>query len=134
MKSIERKQFLFDVFVTALEGSINYFAYVESYKCLSEQNEELVDGFFAIISDAEATTDASMFPEEEFEFDFKDLKIDEKIIAKGINKIVKNGIKINPTLKENIIQANRTNDAGKIDGDCADCIVQVGLFNKIVYG
>ena len=122
MKSLERKEFLFDVFTTALEGAIGYWAYSETYHWQNNGVADL-DNFSSIVIDAE---------EEEA---FERVAINQAVIAKGINLILNDeNFEINDGLKSAILEANRKNDAGLIDGNCADCIVQAGLFGSIVFG
>ena len=117
-----RKQFLFDVFVTALEGGIGYWAVAEEYHWKKDGEEDL-DGFFAKVSDCEGDT----FPDNS--------RIDQNVIVKGLNKIVNDkGLKISEKIRARIKAANRLSDAGMIDADNADCIVQVGLLGELVFG
>ncbi len=118
-----RKQFLFDVFIAALEGGIDYWAVVEEYHHSNDGIEDL-EGFFAKVSDCEGD---ETFPDNS--------RIDKNIIIKGINKIINdNDLKINDKIRERIKEANRLSDAGMIDANDADCIVQVGLFGELVFG
>lgn len=119
MKNIGQ-QFVFDVFITAIEGGIGYWSISSEYSCE-------IEGFYAIVSDCEA--------EEGCDGEFpKDSRIDHHAIVKGINKIIDGEIEISEYIKENIAKAVSENDAGMIDADCADCIIQAGLFNKIIFG
>lgn len=116
MKSQERKEFLNDVFTTALEGGIGYWAYAEEYK--NDLGE-----YFAVVVDAE-NEDA-----------FEKSTINQETIVKGINLIVNDGdFKINDRIRQEIMLANIQNDAGNIDVIDADCIVQAGLFKELVFG
>lgn len=126
-KTEERKQFIFDVFVTALEGGIGYWANVSKY-CFSKNTDcgikEDLDGFYAKVSDCEGD---EIFPDNSV--------INHEVIVKGINKIAKyNDLKISNSIRERIKEANRLNDAGIIDANDADCIVQVGLLGELVFG
>jgi hypothetical protein len=118
-----RKQFIFDIFITALEGGIDYWAVVEEYHHSKEDKEDL-EGFFAKVSDCEGE---EAFPDNSI--------IDKDIIVKGINKIINDkDLKIPEETRKRIKEADRLNDAGLIDADDADCIVQVGLMGEIVFG
>ncbi len=126
MKSQERKQFLFEVFITALEGSIGYWACASKYKWIKEgstDHEEDLDNFHAIVSDAE---DEEAFPDNSI--------INQATIVTGINKIIKGEVQINETMRKRITEASKENDAGIIDGDDADAIAQVGLLGEIMFG
>lgn len=121
--SDERKEFFFDIFVTALEGGIDYWACASEYHWGKSDNYDL-DGFYAMVSDAE---EDDTFPDNS--------RIDIDVIAKGVNKIVNDDtVKINSEIRKTIKVANITNDAGLIDANAADCIVQVGLLGELVFG
>lgn len=126
-KSEKRKQFLFDAFVTAMEGGIGYWAYASKYHWRKDNEEGLsiddVDGFYANIQDAEC------------EDAFEPTTINQAVIVKGINKIFKDDeLQINQNIRADVINASLKNDAGYLDAESADCIVQVGLFGEIVFG
>ncbi len=115
VKSPERTEFLNDVFTTALEGGIGYWAYAEEY----ENNS---DDYFAVVVDAE----------DENAFDKS--TINQETIVKGINKIMNDEtLKISQDLRQHITEASRTNDASNIDAGDANSIVQVGLFKELVF-
>jgi len=112
----ERDQFLRDIFIIALEGGIGYWAMSLTYNS-SKYN------YSSDIVDAET--------EEEFE---EGKTINRDTIIKGLNKIVSNEIRLNSQLMKDIAAANVTNDAGEIDAESADCIVQAGLFGEVRFG
>lgn len=119
----DRKQFIFDVFVTAIEGGIGYWSVTEEYRWKKDGEDDL-DGFFAKVSDCEGD---ETFPDNS--------RIDQNVIVKGLNKIVNDkDLKISETIRARIKAACSLNDAGMIDADDADCIVQVGLMGEIVFG
>jgi hypothetical protein len=115
-ESPKRKEFLFDVFIIALEGGIGYWAYVEGYN----NNPE---NYSAVVVDAE--DDGA----------FEKSIINQATIVKGINLIVNDGnFKINDGIRQRIMLANIQNYAGDIDATDADCIVQAGLFKDLIFG
>jgi hypothetical protein len=119
----ERKQFLADIFTTALEGGIDYWACASEYHWQKDGQADF-DNFYAIVSDCEGE---DAIPDNS--------RIDREVIVKGINKIVNdNTVKINSDLRQLIREANRDNDASNIDADGADCIVQIGLLGELVFG
>jgi hypothetical protein len=121
-KSENRKQFLFDVFVTAMEGGIGYWAYAEEYHYSNNGTEDL-EGFYALVSDCEGD---ETFPDNS--------TINQKVIVTGVNKIINDkDVKISETIRKRIAKASMLNDAGIIDADDADCIVQVGLMGELVF-
>lgn len=120
--SAERKQFVFDVFTTALEGGISYWAKVDEYHWRDSSGNEDLEGFRAAIRDAEDPGDQ--------------LSVDATVIDRGISLF-------DPIASERpaghywrqFLDANRTNGAdGDYDAGVADAIVQLGLFGKIIYG
>jgi hypothetical protein len=118
------KQFVHDVFVTALEGSIDYWAEILKYHWGIKEKDgnyrDDLDGFFA-----------EVVPRDEPD---SELRIDKTTILDGVAQIIDDNIRISPDRMEKIREAARLNDAGDIDADLADCIVQAGLFGEIVYG
>lgn len=122
-KSDERKQFLIDVFTTALEGGIGYWSAAKSYHWSNTDGTEDFDGFYSDIVD--------------FEDENKKYRIDQAVIVKGVNAILKGtpeDLQLHQSYIIRISGASRFNDAGEIDALDADIIVQVGLFGKVVYG
>lgn len=119
----ERKQFLADIFTTAIEGGIDYWAAVSKYYWQKDGKADL-DGFYAVVSDAE---DEDAIPE--------DSRIDIEVIARGLNKICNDpSVKMAGCVRSIIQEADRENDASNIDAEGADCIVQVGLLGELVFG
>jgi hypothetical protein len=59
--------------------------------------------------------------------------LDLEDIADAIERIAGEEVEIPPAIRELIIAAVREGDASDIDAEAADCIVQVGLFDEIVY-
>lgn len=129
-RSPARKQFLFDVFVTAMEGGCAYWSTRERYHIWVPGTEkEDMDGFNALILDNEDGDDSRYF-------------VDINLVAKGINRIV-NGLATcggeplsdgPDSLRSRIKKASADMEAGDIDAGDADSIIQAGLFNDIVYG
>lgn len=126
----ERKEFLADVFTTAIEGGINYWSQVEEYHWQGTEGrmqDADLDGFYAEI--IEIGDGYERIPH----------RIDQAVIVRGLNLLCNNAdpIKFAPTgrLLADLLLANRTNGSdGDFDADSADCVVQAGLFGEIVYG
>lgn len=126
--SPERQQFLADLFTTALEGGVNYWAEVVAYHWAkpdvprSAPMDERFDfeGYYAVIRDAEG--------------DGKEHRIDRQTIQRGLGKVMRGEVRVHESYVQRITQASRENDAGNLDaGDC-DVIVQAGALGEVVYG
>lgn len=129
-----RKQFLADIFTTALEGGIGYWSFCIAYHWTKDGRSGELDGFYADITDCE---------------DGKRHRIDSSVIKRGVELFVRycngeisgsgdpgNG---EPLLSghywNQFLTAERTDGRdGDYDADVADSIVQFGLFGKVVYG
>jgi hypothetical protein len=104
-------EFLSDVKITALEGGINYWAKVLSYNKYSREH---------LIQDLESNDK---------------WYISNAVIFKGLNRILSNPkFQIASRIKQYILNGVMEKDSGHIDAEAADCIVQAGLFNEIVFG
>lgn len=60
--------------------------------------------------------------------------LDLQGIADAIERVASGEVEVPPAIREIILAAVRDGDASDIDAEAADCIVQVGLFDEIVYG
>lgn len=138
----EREQFLADIIVGAVEGGCSYWARSVAYRWSDEapattrvllidmeQEEEFYGEVNALeaelgrkvkLAEADALTGASL------------VTIDT--VAKGLGKIKRNEVKLNSTLKKEILLGDSENDGGYIDADGADVIVQAAIFGEVVYG
>lgn len=137
-RSEVRKDFLHSMFVTAMEGGIGYWSQATAYKWSKpgdgfEGRVEDVDGFYAkIVSDEGWGIDGIA--------DDAELRIDIDVIARGVNlfcKQVAEGKLGDPgggDYFNELVKASRTNGRdGDYDAFGADCVVQLGLFGKVVY-
>jgi hypothetical protein len=55
-------------------------------------------------------------------------------IADAIERITDGEVQVPPAIREIIVDAVENGDASDIDAEAADCIVQVGLFDELVFG
>ena len=63
------------------------------------------------------------------------VKMDKEFIMKGLTAILGNAdFKVNDSIYNYIIEGCKHNDAGNIDAECCDVIVQAALLGEIVYG
>ncbi len=122
VRTEERNQFLADVFITAIEGGVNYWARVSDYKWKGCES----DGrFSAVLNDSEGA-------------DFVDRVVDITVIDKGIDAFLAwiDTRNLGPDhYYRKFVIANLTDGVdGDFDAQVADMIVQFGLFGEVVYG
>lgn len=125
-RTAERAQFLTDILTTAVEGGINYWATIVTYKWV-----DLPPAQYHV--DLYETEEAE---EIENDDDIKVFHVDIDVIAKGIGILLETRKDRGPEdYWAQFKLANRTNsEDGDYDADVADCILQAGLFGEVVYG
>lgn len=132
----QREEFLGDIITTAIEGGIGYWSQCSQYQY---QGTGLLgtglNPCVGQVREGEGTR-ATIHELDEYGDGYKDesLEITIETIAKGINQIIKCEKHVNSGLYTAIARGNKENDAGEIDADAADVIVQVALFGEIIYG
>jgi len=60
--------------------------------------------------------------------------VDIPLVRKALNKIINGDIKINPNLRDLCKEAKAEWDGGILDAIACDVIIQVAVFDEIVYG
>jgi len=131
-RSEERTRFLRDVITTALEGGVGYWSVCEHYQWVAEDGTVYVPVRGEMRREPEAETYAEIRDTGEPSSDLK--RVDVELIEAGLAKIGESGFRLNDQQRSGILLADRESDAGMIDSDDADAIVQAGLFGEIVYG
>lgn len=105
-------ELLNSIIITAIEGGINYWANItdtgDSFNWQIEGTEETKDDFWPLILNPQG-------------------------VLRGLEKLCKEQY-CNQRIYDYIMHAIADNDGSHIDADAADVIVQVALFNKLVYG
>jgi len=115
-------EFLRDVATAAVEGGIGYWSRVDRYKWREADGTEMPFPEIVLVETSEYDEDVAI------------LHLTKEHIVKGISRIVGGGVEINSEMAATLSMAVRDDDAGMVDSELADCIVQVGLFDEIVYG
>ena len=59
--------------------------------------------------------------------------LDLQGIADAIERIASGEVQVPPAVREIILAAVENDDPSDIDGEAADCIVQVGLFDEVLF-
>jgi len=107
---------LADILITAAEG-VNSWWLVTAYRHDYQTGRDVEDVMMMIV-DVEV---------EDCEF-----KVTLDTIHKGIKRIITEDL-VCAQIRKDIVLAITEDDASSIDSNDADCIVQVGLFGKLVY-
>jgi len=116
---MDRNRFCHDVLTIAVETGIGYWA--------EAQNPKRDPGHGGLYLSIEIKDEED--PEDPWHL------IDETKITEAINKIITDDeFPINQRLKADIAGAWATNDAGMIDCDRADVIIQTAAYGEIVFG
>lgn len=132
-RSPERTQFLADILTTAVEGGINYWAEVSDYTWDFDNPGVAFVRVYCIEDDDVIRVDAAkrgdLTPPE-------GVPVDIEKIAKAIARILDPQIPtdLSATNVKMIRDASKENDAGDVDADLADCIMQVAVLGDVIYG
>jgi hypothetical protein len=122
--------FLDDVRVTATEGGIGYWANVVDYTwrepdgrtvVVTHDPDDMADLHVAALASYYANGCAGVV-------------IDRAAIARGIAALLDGSVPVGKYLLDMISTGVREGDAGEIDSDGADVIVQAAIFGKIIFG
>lgn len=119
-----RDQLMLDLFTTALEGGINYWADCSEYHWDNGHGDKVVEdyeGFFAVIHDCED--------------DDKTYTVNRSVISKGYALAAGEvGKGYCWSVSQPPLVPTERNEWEDFDAGDADTIVQLGLFGKVVYG
>lgn len=121
---LKRAKFLQDIIITAVEGGVGYWSYASVYRW-SDAHPETARVTLSEFDDAGAVTQMH--------------HVTGATIERGIKEIMSGAPKhVSSEIEAVVRGCHRENeacsDAGDIDSDIADAIVQVGLFGDLVYG
>jgi hypothetical protein len=137
--------FLSQILETAVEGACSYWADIDAEHRGGEEGRRDYD-----VSDylegeqdddddedeAAASDDALFYTSASFLVSKDPAQggtLDLESIADAIERIANQEVEIAPAVREIIIAAIEEEDASEVDAEAADCIVQIGLFDEIVY-
>jgi hypothetical protein len=111
----EREQYLDDILITAVEGGIGYWSVGRKY----------------VWSDDGPT---SVEIRQDDEDDAPWHLVDRSAIRKGIELVLSGEMSVHESYADTLRKAEREKDAGYIDAEIADMIVQAAVLGDIVYG
>lgn len=117
-----RKEFLSDILITATEGGINYWSQLLSRKW--EQPDRNI-----LLAVRVQPIDDDWQPEGEA------VLVDQAKLEGALALILdtRREFSVRGDIYQAIALGNRNNDAGEIDAEAADVIVQAACFGEIVY-
>jgi hypothetical protein len=137
--------FLSRILETAIEGACSYWADINAENADGE--DEGPDGardfdvsdYYEDEGDGERETesgDAPLYTAATF-LVAKDPgqggTLDLEDMADAIERIANREVDVAPAIREIIVAAVEEEDASEIDAEAADCIVQIGLFDEILF-
>ena len=117
--------FLASIIITAVEGGINYWASVTEYE---------PDGWNSEPPRPETVTAKVQEYTEDDEVSQRPQTLDTFAVALGIERILTHQVPIADYIERYIWSGLSNEDAGEIDAEAADCIVQAALLNELRYG
>lgn len=133
--------FLSHVLETAVEGGCSYWADASAEPADEHAGEGKIRDFdlsdYIEDDDDKDDADAPFYRAASFIVTKDETQggtLDLEGIADAIGRIASGEVDIPPAMREIIVTAVQDEDASDIDTEAADCIVQVGLFDEIVYG
>lgn len=106
---------LSNILTTAVEGGTTYWAYILKVERDADHNVQWAD-----FIDAET---------DEFQG-----RVTLSSVANGIERLLRPDFKVSGNIVKAVERAVCEDDAGEIDAEAADCIIQAALFDEIVYG
>jgi hypothetical protein len=110
--------FIDGIFVTAFEGGINYWC---DHAVSQYEGEHVV-------------STKLHYKEDEDEPKTTEVSVDTAAVVDALTKIIEGIYQCRVDLREAITRAVFDLDAGNIDADCADVVVQYAAFKELVYG
>lgn len=115
-----RKEFLSDILLTAIEGGINYWAWQHARSW--DEDYEILNAI-------------TISPMDEDGSEGTQVTVDHAKLEEAIALIVgpQSEFEVRDDILQQIVLATRNNDAGEIDAEAADVIVQAACFGEIVY-
>jgi hypothetical protein len=111
----EREQYLDDILTTAVEGGIGYWSVGRKY---------------VWSDDGPASVEIKQDDEDDDTWHL----VDRSAIRKGIAMVLSGEAKVHESYAQTLRRAERELDAGEIDGELADIIVQAAILGEVVYG
>lgn len=132
--------FLSHVLDTAVEGACSYWADVSASSTGDDAGSDGARDFDVgdYVNDPESGGEGERFTTSASFLVSGDASqggtLDLQGMADAIERIAHGEVEVPPAIRAIILAAVQEGDPADIDAEAADCIVQVGLFDEIVYG
>lgn len=124
LRSLRRNEFLQDILTTAVEGGIGYWSECEGYHWDHEKPWEARVVLYC-------TEDPTLTGKDGVEVDVDSIA---RALAVFRDPERAKRTKVSQPTIDAINRAYRECDAGDIDADLADIIVQVAIFDEVIFG
>lgn len=123
-----REEFLADIITTAIEGGIGYWSQCSQYQWVDD------DGRIRVVVGERRPNEGARATIEDIEDDQREYHVTPSVIQNGLRAIVDGKVQVNDRIRQSIAEGDAESDAGQMDADDADVIVQAGLFGEVRYG
>jgi hypothetical protein len=130
----KREEFLTDILVTAVEGGIGYWSQAGNYRHSGPVEGRGVTLYIYDVYESEVKLDV-INDEDLIDPDQVVVRVTLADIEEGIRRILyEDDFKASGQLLVAVLEPSVNNDAGEIDADTADIIVQAAVFGEIMFG
>jgi hypothetical protein len=130
-RSADRERFLADIITTAVEGGIGYWSQVSSYRWWSD----LIGGSGGATKTSDTSADVHPLLDDESGYRDEGVHVGIEEVARALAVLRSDAvIAVHPTTRGRILEADRANDAGDLDSNDADIVVQVAVLGDVIYG
>jgi hypothetical protein len=122
------EQLFRDVMITAIAGGIDYWGRVtvaegHLMKLDDPATPDVLDVAFCLVVEHEPSEGEVL----------KRKVLNRMVMQAGLDKLLSKGFEINHSILHRIIDGVRDDDAGHIDSEAADVLVQASMFGELVY-
>ena len=130
-KISERSAFLSDIIITAAEGGVNYWAAVTKYDHGYNKSDKLGDCGL----EPERSRTASMCVQDAEDDSEPPMLVTVKTLRKAFALVMssKDIAHVGGDWRKRMVAEYWGKDAGELDADDADSLVQIGLFGEVRY-
>lgn len=130
----KRQEFLTDILITAVEGGVNYWAQAGGYRYSGPAKDRGVTLYIDDIDESDVLLDV-IHDENPDDPEQVVTRVTLADIEEGIRRILyEDDFKASGQLLVAVLEPSANNDAGEIDAEIADIIIQAAVFGELVFG